>query len=1094
MSSPTSSQTGGPGAAPKSALALSFDAAKQVEEYIKVSKETSSVAFELACIAQDLGSLWPNKYNDEKSTVADQLIKDIVGDRIPYTFGKRASDTIPEGLAALGQFFAEDPRHFGVRLSALYTGSNLIQERKRVVPVQKDLEMESEDSSSDSSAWSTSSEESANSLESEELDDFDAQKWHLVVDELLERIQSKKEWETMAKLREMYVFKDSERAADIVHVEALAELNDEELRGFDKTREELETQVEVKQLDLLQTLSTFNNSLKVTTQEIIRRRRARAKAAARKRFSFANMDEVVLVEKDEKVDEEDDEEEQRKKAAEEERAKRSKAGELLAHISTLQQSMNDLVSHTHQRKLTLDVHNEASTYLRLAMEATEGGTELPTATEEVHELLKSMQKEAREAFEVEKKAAEDVRLQEVARQEKVEDVSKDHLAKLSPDELKVMLTRSEDDVQLLHKKAEELEQARIAQAKGGADRIQKAQKAVQMAQTAAASGKGDGPSDSGKNISRALEPDVNRKHHQEEKIPPHQLLSKLEDQIPAAKKVLEELQLHHDKFMKSIEKAQQLREQLSVDPRILERRISQTQVNPVQAPATQSPQSGSRVRTEQAQKPKESKPTKVDRAPARVVAKKPSPEELQLQEEFQQLEKEVQQSREKVQRLAQHFSKVMETEVSTESLSEDLTSALLEDKKSEHQKKQDHISQLREELTNLRGSVPPVLEHTSSGPVGILKKNKDSEGGKGKVEVSIAANPSANLAHRRASQMDPQSMLDDLRNKQIDPELMQELLNAQGENLQIQEQLTTMEDLIKVIRNKGNDLTPEERQKIKELFGKTEQNDQSAKGRELKEEKKKVRELQKQVNERRSEWSDIEGASKASRGLAEGNGELLKKVPMVKAAYVHTGDIEDTGAGSKEMEMETLQAAAAMARTEAEQRRRYSEILRLQTDNTPARSRRFSGTPRRPVSDTSPTSRSSNADVRSSEHAQSPDLEVDELMDEVPPDLPPSLPTEQTSPTSPGQTKKGPGTLRTQRRRSSAGRLSGTGGFWQDNMQVPFQVAVNMRRRHSLAAGVRAAQQHSGPGLPLMIAGGRSEGQQSGMADRSVIKTKSLAH
>jgi len=38
-------------------------------------------------------------------------------------------------------------------------------------------------------------------------------------------------------------------------------------------------------------------------------------------------------------------------------------------------------------------------------------------------------------------------------------------------------------------------------------------------------------------------------------------------------------------------------------------------------------------------------------------------------------------------------------------------------------------------------------------------------------------------------------------------------------------------------------------------------------------------------------------------------------------------------------------------------RRRYSEILRLQTDNTPARSRRFSGTPRRPVSDTSPTSR-----------------------------------------------------------------------------------------------------------------------------------------
>lgn len=84
-------------------------------------------------------------------------------------------------------------------------------------------------------------------------------------------------WMNVAPCR--YIFKDSERAADIVHVEAnvenprkmafhdllllcvalfrsfqifwaisympqaLAELNDEELRGFDKTREDLDTQV-----------------------------------------------------------------------------------------------------------------------------------------------------------------------------------------------------------------------------------------------------------------------------------------------------------------------------------------------------------------------------------------------------------------------------------------------------------------------------------------------------------------------------------------------------------------------------------------------------------------------------------------------------------------------------------------------------------------------------------------------------------------------------------------------------------------------------------------------------------------------------------
>eukprot|EP00435_Cladocopium_sp_Y103_P032541 s198_g8.t1 len=175
--------------------AVTIDAAKQVEEYIKVSKETSSTAYELACIAQDLGSLWSNKYNDDKSLAADQLIEQIVGDRIPFTFGKRGSDTIPSGLQALGQFLSEDPRHYGVRLSALYTGGNYIQERgerNKAAKANSDLEMDSEDSSSDfESAKSSSSDESVNSIGSEEIANFDAQKWHREVDALLAEIQSK---------------------------------------------------------------------------------------------------------------------------------------------------------------------------------------------------------------------------------------------------------------------------------------------------------------------------------------------------------------------------------------------------------------------------------------------------------------------------------------------------------------------------------------------------------------------------------------------------------------------------------------------------------------------------------------------------------------------------------------------------------------------------------------------------------------------------------------------------------------------------------------------------------------------------------------
>eukprot|EP00435_Cladocopium_sp_Y103_P031385 s198_g7.t4 len=344
--------------------------------------------------------------------------------------------------------------------------------------------------------------------------------------------------------------------------------------------------VEAKQLEMLQTLSSFNKSLKSTTMEIIKRRQARKKAAARpKGFSFANMDEVVLVEKHPEERESDEEDEEKIKAAEAQKNKGNKAGEILEHISGLQKSMNALVHDTHQSKLALEVHNEALLHLTLAMEAAEGGGDPPEAKEEIRDILKNLQEEAKQKMEAEKKAQADALLQQAA--QGVPDVSEESLKQQAPEDLKVMLARAEGDVQLLQQK--ELESARITQARGGADRIQKAKKAVQLSQQSSEKpGKGDG-SPSSKSIRSVVDQDANRKKRSEPAVlPPHQLMAKLEGQLPAAQKALEDLKIHRDKFMASVEKAQQLRERLHLDPRAMDRRVSQPEVNPGKAPVAKA--------------------------------------------------------------------------------------------------------------------------------------------------------------------------------------------------------------------------------------------------------------------------------------------------------------------------------------------------------------------------------------------------------------------------------------------------------------------------------------------------------------------------
>eukprot|EP00434_Breviolum_minutum_P007134 symbB.v1.2.006296.t1/scaffold375.1/size220138/14 len=332
------------------------------------------------------------------------------------------------------------------------------------------------------------------------------------------------------------------------------------------------------------------------------------------------------------------------------------------------------------------------------------------------------------------------------------------------------------------------------------------------------------------------------------------------------------------------------------------------------------------------------------KAPRPQAEKKPEdPEARERREEFQRLDEQLEKFKENLRTLSEHLSKVMGTDVGIETLDADIIAALLEDKESEKRQKQEQLIQLREEVAELRHhaveaeAVEAVIPSATEQP----KRNEAGEGTAAPVQTK--RNSVVATRQRRNSQVDA---LEDLQ-KDVDPELMQQLLAAQGETLNIQEQLNSIEDLITVVRSKGQNLSSQEKEQLKEpgnapkesdrkpqeLFGGPDpKKDQSAEATELREEKKKIRALEKQVGEKRDEWNSIDGAAKALRGLAEGNmtqGEIAKKVRIVKAAYVRTGDIEDTGSGSTELG--TLQAAAAMART-AERRRNSDATVHVGLD------------------------------------------------------------------------------------------------------------------------------------------------------------------
>eukprot|EP00439_Symbiodinium_sp_Y106_P020030 s3360_g2.t1 len=245
----------------------------------------------------------------------------------------------------------------------------------------------------------------------------------------------------------------------------------------------------------------------------------------------------------------------------------------------------------------------------------------------------------------------------------------------------------------------------------------------------------------------------------------------------------------------------------------------------------------------------------------------------------------------------------------------------------------------------------------------------------------------------------------------MNPELLKELLHAQGENLHIQEQLVNLDEVLRLLKAKGKDLSKEEKAKIKGLLGPTEaaEDPSDPQVQELRNEKQRMRGLQKEVKDKRGEWSGIEGVSQALQGLGEGVNpfDVLRKVRMINAATARQNSSEENSPANRTSthpELATLQAAAMAARVrDARNQRMEEEGFTL----TPG------STPRTPGA-------TSAAQL---------------LRDAV-------------SAVSAAKAKAGrPGGSR----RASAADLV--------SLNVPMHVAINLRRRQSLAAGMKAAAQ-----------------------------------
>eukprot|EP00930_Biecheleria_cincta_P013305 TRINITY_DN1192_c1_g6_i1.p1 TRINITY_DN1192_c1_g6~~TRINITY_DN1192_c1_g6_i1.p1 ORF type:complete len:1505 (+),score=403.86 TRINITY_DN1192_c1_g6_i1:136-4650(+) len=411
-----------------------------VSRPVPLSKQCRDISYNLACIAQDLGALNPVKKPDDRALQAAEQIAKAVGDREPQvwktlkvndddnedskaketqTLKPSASVKPKKEQKPLTSTMIRDPvvmaesrvdysskqaqrsmkyvrrtsyNPLGSEAKGVDAGEPKEPEAENDKPEKQQDEMSRTDGLSEASSSDSSDGESVDSrVSSIDPDDFDASRWRDGLIEMLSSMQSKSEWETMSVLRRDWQFKDSDRASDLVNIEAIQDMREVEMDMFDKATKQLDAGLEDQQLQLLDKLNGFRQTLSSTINDIIKRRAAKAKE--KRKFTFENM-KMVDIKALKRL--QSAEAEQEKQTVVEVKPKINLASELLTRISEQQGNMNQRVGEIHIKETAADLSEKAFGFLKRQLAAAEAALmgkdfeDVADPPPEVKELLKSL--------------------------------------------------------------------------------------------------------------------------------------------------------------------------------------------------------------------------------------------------------------------------------------------------------------------------------------------------------------------------------------------------------------------------------------------------------------------------------------------------------------------------------------------------------------------------------------------------------------------------------------------------------------------------------------------------------------------------------
>lgn len=961
---------------------------------VLISQQCRDISYNLACVAQDLGALIPDRNPDSRALQASEYIAKAVGDRIPQVRNIFAQTDEDDGHSPRKSISFQGKQLRTKRSSTLNKQGkqpvvlrdpvimteikidNAPSKRMHKAATARTVALEDEDDEQQdgvendqalnelvdvsktglpfsSSSSDSSDDESVDSrLSSIDSDTFDAGRWRDGLMEMLGQMQGKEEWETMSTLRKGWEFKDSERAAELVHVEALADMRDEEMRNFEKVIKKMEGGLEDQQIKLLDSLNGFRRTLKATIRDIIAKRHERMKV--KRKFTFSNMKKLDLkkLRQDSKTEE--------REIVVEPTPKINFASELLNRISEQQAGMSERVGDIHIKETAAELSTRALAILEKQLAATEtalmGGEaeEVPEPPPEVKELLKSVREASLEKVREEKQEQKDIPSPQTGdrtgRQPLRDIFSVDHQADVEVEQRQ--LSNLEAEVQGLALKVQELENMKTSGLMPSSTAVQKVQK-VSRQQALAAKRRKQGAEEAGDLVEEVLPKKAASSPKKQVTSPnkgDRKNKSRFQDadetqnsvdllqQLPRAKKQISDLRADFAVFEESISKVEALRNMFSLEmqdrdasdqtpgSRVMNAGSSgqeqlpfteaagistglddtkvgdpqdkaeptntisgtkttgskaQTKTNSsTEEVARRGGSSGARSQTQRRQSITKSQRTSAHSAsaspPLSAISSDP-----QQSGANQETGKAIIDSKE-----TQYVEMTRKWEEASAALGQILKGqipgtieagkAVLDSKMSDLKKKQLLVKELQAELQmelNPNSNEASLSLHAGGHGAGVSDSVETfasfGESATG-AAIPAQADPAAlTLSQRRRSRELLAEQALEGADVQGSPEQIAQLLQVQGENIELQQQINQYDEIRMLIAQRQGNLSKEEKHAIKRLLFPGDGKD--AMKLEVILERKKLRDLQQQVKDKRAKWASMDDAATALKSFKAGD-------------------------------------------------------------------------------------------------------------------------------------------------------------------------------------------------------------------------------